>query len=40
MKDGGAFPINFLEFFADVHPSMLYFEIVILGFGISIQLKD
>lgn len=40
MKDGGIFPINFIEIYADIHPSCRYFEFTILNFGISITFKE
>ena len=39
MKPGGAFPISFLEIFADIHPSYRFMEIRILNFGISLDFR-
>ena len=34
MKDGGCFPITFLEFYVDLHPSSKYFSFCLLNFCI------
>jgi len=37
MKDGGCFPLHFLDIYADIHPSFSFFGITILNLGISID---
>jgi len=40
MKDGGAFPITLIEFFADIHPSFKYVEFAFLNFSITIEFGE
>ena len=37
MEDGGAFPITFLEIYADIHPSYKYASFAFLNFCITIE---
>ncbi len=37
MKDGGCFPLHFLDIYADIHPSFRFFGITILNFGITLD---
>ena len=39
MKPGGAFPISFIDIYADLHPSYRFLEIKIFNFGVSLCFR-
>ena len=37
LKDGGAFPITFLDIYADIHSGYRFFSITILNFALNVD---